>query len=118
MTLTYDLGPVHEADDTAAPDTAADTAAPATAAPDTAAPRGAVVVGAGFGARYADALARPGSPAPLTAVVGTGGRPGRDLARDLGVRYLTTAPDPATGIPHLPGVPGTRRRPSSPSAAG
>ncbi|MBB3115997.1 Gfo/Idh/MocA family oxidoreductase [Corynebacterium bovis] len=113
VTLTYDLGPVHEADDTAAPDTAdtaapdttADTAAPATAAPDTAAPRGAVVVGAGFGARYADALARPGSPAPLTAVVGTGGRPGRDLARDLGVRYLTTAPDPATGIPHLPGVP-------------
>ncbi|MEL4164669.1 hypothetical protein MTQ16_07410, partial [Corynebacterium bovis] len=67
-------------------------------------------------ARYADALARPGSPAPLTAVVGTGGRPGRDLARDLGVRYLATAPDPAapdrtaptapaTDIPHLPGFP-------------
>lgn len=119
VTLTYDLGPVHEADalDTAAPDTA-DTAAADTAAPDTvdtaaadtadtaaAAPRGAVVVGAGFGARYADALARPGSPAPLTAVVGTGGRPGRDLARDLGVRYLATAPDPATDIPHLPGFP-------------
>ncbi|MBC3186412.1 Gfo/Idh/MocA family oxidoreductase [Corynebacterium sp. zg-331] len=63
-------------------------------------PRGAVVVGAGFGARYADALAQSDSPAPLTAIVGAGGRSGRNLARDLGVRYLTTGG--TADVPSLP----------------
>ncbi|KQB83508.1 Saccharopine dehydrogenase [Corynebacterium oculi] len=65
--------------------------------------RGAVVVGAGFGARYAEALAGPDSPAPLTAIVGTGGRTGQALARDLGVRYFAVGD--TTEVPSLPGFP-------------
>ena len=69
-------------------------------------PRGAIVIGAGFGARYAHALTQPGSPAPLTALVGTGGHTGRQLARDLGVRYLTTtSPTDTTDLPHIPEFP-------------
>lgn len=66
---------------------------------------GAVVVGAGFGAHYALALAQPASPVPLSAIVGQGGAAGRRLAGKLGVAYITSRPGATlselSGFPHV-----------------
>lgn len=49
----------------------------------------AVVVGGGFGAFYARALARQDSPARLVGIVGRGGARSRALSEELGVELLS-----------------------------
>lgn len=51
----------------------------------------AVVVGGGFGRNYARALAHPGSPVELAAIVGRGGPRSTALAQELGVPVWSSA---------------------------